>query len=400
MCKLPAQKIIPIFENQISIDMKAQEFYNLREDFHQHPELSGQEMRTASKIVEVLKELRPTQIHTHIGGHGVIAEYTFSPQGPTLLFRADIDAVAINETLPCPYHSVNPGVSHKCGHDGHTTILVATAHLLHQHPLKRGRVLLLFQPAEETGQGARQVLQHLFFQDRHIDKAYALHNLPGFPAKAVVCREGSFTCSVISCSIKVEGKTSHAAEPEKAVSPTAALLKILEKAMSWNQGQPYQPEYFRSTLIELHIGEEAYGVAAGNGVIRLTLRASTAQHLKIHTDELEKLIQQLKGNYPALRFSTEWLESFTANENQTTAVHTIKQAAIKNGLTYIETPHPFTWGEDFGLFTQHIPGAMFGLGAGEQLPGLHTPAYDFPNTIIETGAQMFYQIAVEETEKE
>lgn len=380
--------------------MQTEELYSLREDFHQHPELSGLEIRTASKIVEVLKELGTTQIHTHIGGHGVIAEYVFSSEGPTILFRADIDAVAVNETQSCFYNSDNPGVSHKCGHDGHTAILLAMANLLHQFPLKKGKVLLLFQPAEETGQGARQVLEHPFFQNMHIDKAYALHNLPGFPLKAVVCREGSFTCSVISCSIQVEGKTSHAAEPEKAISPTAVLLNILEKTMSWNQGEPEMQDYFRTTLIELHIGEEAYGVAAGSGVIRLTMRASTAQHLKIHTDKLEKLVKQLKENYPALRFSTEWLESFTANENQAAAVSVIKRAAIKNGLTYVETNCPFTWGEDFGLFTQHIPGAMFGLGAGEQQPALHTPTYDFPNTIIEAGAQMFYQIAVEETEKE
>lgn len=379
--------------------MQPEEFYRLREEFHRHPELSGVEEHTASRIVEVLKQAAPTRIHSHIGGHGVIAEYIFSTEGPTILFRADIDAVAINESLPGNHCSVNAGVSHKCGHDGHTTILLALADLLHEHPLKRGRIILLFQPAEETGQGARQVLDHPFFQYTHIDKAYALHNLPGFPAKAIVCREGSFTCSVISCSIQILGKTSHAAEPEKAISPTAALLKILEKTTGWNQGNPDTQSYFRTTLIELHIGEEAYGVAAGSGVIRLTMRASTAHHLKERTDELEKLIEQLKKCYPDLRFSIQWLEAFTANENQAAAVHTVKQAAIQNGLNYIETSHPFTWGEDFGLFTQHIPGAMFGIGAGEQQPALHTPMYDFPNTIIESGAQMFYRIAIEETEK-
>lgn len=379
--------------------MHITEFYNLREDLHKHPELSGQEKRTAAKIIEVLKQLRPTKIHSNIGGHGVIAEYIFSSQGPTILFRADIDAVAINETLPQHYCSVNSGVSHKCGHDGHTAILLAMANLLNQHPLKKGKILLLFQPAEETGQGAQNVLQHPFLQNIRIDKAYALHNLPGFPEKTIVCREGSFTCSVVSCSIQVEGKTSHAAEPEKALSPTAALLQILEKTMSWNQGHPDVQDYFRSTLIELHIGEEAYGVAAGSGVIRLTLRAATAHHLQIHTNKLEQLVEHLKASYPELRFSIEWLESFTANENQATAVHIIQQVAKENGLEYIKTSHPFTWGEDFGLFTQQIPGAIFGLGAGEHQAALHTPTYDFPNTIIETGAQMFYQIAVKETEK-
>ncbi len=109
---------------------------------------------------------------------GLVAEYSFPGEGPTLLFRADIDAVAIAEKSPLPYCSENPGVAHKCGHDGHTTMLLMLAGLLHEHPLERGRILLLFQPAEENGQGAQLVLQDPWFRQQKIDRAFALHNLP------------------------------------------------------------------------------------------------------------------------------------------------------------------------------------------------------------------------------
>jgi len=270
--------------------MDRNKFYRIREELHRHPELSGQEKHTIQYIRQVLQEFQPSRIHPLEKGHGLVAEYSFPGEGPTLLFRADIDAVAIAEKSPLPYCSENPGVAHKCGHDGHTTMLLMLAGLLHEHPLERGRILLLFQPAEENGQGAQLVLQDPWFRQQKIDRAFALHNLPGYPFSTIVCRTGSFTCSVISCTITFTGKTAHAAEPEKAVSPTAPLLHILHLSESWNRGTLKNPDYFRTTLIELHIGEEAYGVAAGSGLIRLTLRAASEKILQKHRQQLEPLI--------------------------------------------------------------------------------------------------------------
>ena len=373
--------------------METEKFYRYREEFHRYPELSGQEIRTAARIKEILTTYSPTNIHTGIGGNGVVAEFCFPGNGPVLLFRADTDAVVIEEHTNLSYRSENPGISHKCGHDGHTTILLAFAELLHRQPLNRGRVLLLFQPSEENGEGARNVLKNPWFRQQKIDQAYALHNLPGYPMSSVICRSGSFTCSVISCCIRIDGKTAHAAEPEKAVSPVSVLLNILQESQKWNRGNLCTPDYFRSTLVELHIGEEAYGVTAGNGLIRLTLRAATETKLKEYIHRLEELVRSMMSGQSELHSSIEWLEAFTANENHPSAVDIIETAARNKRLTYQTSPHPFAWGEDFGLFTQYFPGAMFGLGAGIDTPSLHTPGYDFPNEIIQSGAQMFYEIA-------
>ena len=216
--------------------MDRNKFYRIREELHRHPELSGQEKHTIQYIRQVLQEFQPSRIHPLEKGHGLVAEYSFPGEGPTLLFRADIDAVAIAEKSPLPYCSENPGIAHKCGHDGHTTMLLMLAGFLYDHPLERGRILLLFQPAEENGQGAQLVLQDPWFRQQKIDRAFALHNLPGYPFSTIICRTGSFTCSVISCTITFTGKTAHAAEPEKAVSPTAPLLHILHLSESWNRG--------------------------------------------------------------------------------------------------------------------------------------------------------------------
>ena len=114
----------------ITKDMEIKDFYQIREDFHRHPELSGKEKETARRVANLLKGMQPTHLYTSIGGHGVIAEYMFAEEGETLLFRADMDAIAVEEHGGTGHDSLNPGAAHKCGHDGHTTILLVFAYLV------------------------------------------------------------------------------------------------------------------------------------------------------------------------------------------------------------------------------------------------------------------------------
>lgn len=373
--------------------MQKDTFYQIRRELHQHPELSGHEARTARFIEDKLQVFHPTKVIRHVGGHGLLVEYFFSEDGPTVLFRADMDAVAVQEPDDIPHHSQTPGVAHKCGHDGHTTILLRFARMLSERPLPKGRVLLLFQPAEENGSGSKAVLDTKVLDYYKIDKAFALHNIPGYPASAVLCKEDSFTCAVVSVSITLTGKTSHAAEPQKGISPIPATLNIVDELLRWNNTDIQSDDYFLSTIVEIHVGEEAYGVSAGNSVIRATLRAKTDKLLHQHAQQLKELVATECKRTPDLQHEMEWLEPFSANENDPQSVGMIKNAALRNNLPYIELQTPFSWGEDFGLFTQQYKGAIFGLGSGENCAPLHSPQYDFPDEVIETGATLFYTIA-------
>ncbi len=375
--------------------MQKDTFYQIRRELHQHPELSGHEARTARFVEDKLQAFHPTKVIRHVGGHGLLVEYFFSEDGPTLLFRADMDAVAVQEPDDIPHHSQTPGVAHKCGHDGHTTILLRFARMLSERPLPKGRVLLLFQPAEENGSGSKAVLDTKVLDYYKIDKAFALHNIPGYPASAVLCKEDSFTCAVVSVSITLTGKTSHAAEPQKGISPIPATLNIVDELLRWNNTDIQSDDYFLSTIVEIHVGEEAYGVSAGNSVIRATLRAKTDKLLHQHAQQLKELVATECKRTPDLQHEMEWLEPFSANENDPQSVGMIKNAALRNNLPYIELQTPFSWGEDFGLFTQQYKGAIFGLGSGENCAPLHSPQYDFPDEVIETGATLFYTIAEE-----
>ena len=373
--------------------MQKDTFYQIRRELHQHPELSGHEARTARFVEDKLQAFHPTKVIRHVGGHGLLVEYFFSEDGPTVLVRADMDAVAVQEPDDIPHHSQTPGVAHKCGHDGHTTILLRFARMLSERPLPKGRVLLLFQPAEENGSGSKAVLDTKVLDYYKIDKAFALHNIPGYPASAVLCKEDSFTCAVVSVSITLTGKTSHAAEPQKGISPIPATLNIVDELLRWNNTDIQSDDYFLSTIVEIHVGEEAYGVSAGNSVIRATLRAKTDKLLHQHAQQLKELVATECKRTPDLQHEMEWLEPFSANENDPQSVGMIKNAALRNNLPYIELQTPFSWGEDFGLFTQQYKGAIFGLGSGENCAPLHSPQYDFPDEVIETGATLFYTIA-------
>ena len=354
-------------------------------------EASNEETKTSAFIRHELERLAPTKILTFPKGNHLLAEFDFGDDGKTVLLRADMDAVRVNETLELPYKSETESVSHKCGHDGHSTIMLRTAEMLHEKPLPSGRVLLLFQGAEETGEGARQILDSGILQSYPIDCAYALHNIPAEPAGTIICKTGSFTCSVISCDIVLTGKTAHAAEPWNAVSPFAAAHRITDFVLSMNQRDVQRQDFCVATLIEFRVGSQAYGVAAGDGVLRFTIRTREDTHLQQIISEIESKAKA-EAVSDNLHCDIRWIEYFAASNNAEKAVESVKECADSLNFTYQEKPIPFFWGEDFGLFTQHYPGALFGLGSGTEQPPLHHPDFDFPDEIVETGAEMFYAL--------
>jgi len=139
-------------------DLLEQEI-SFRKDLHQMPELSGREYKTTAKIKEFISLNQPDNIITFPGINGLAAVFNSAENGKTVLLRADIDAMPMAETNTFSYKSIQCGISHKCGHDGHTAILAGLSRLIHLNPLKKGKVVLLFQPAEETGIGAKQILR-------------------------------------------------------------------------------------------------------------------------------------------------------------------------------------------------------------------------------------------------
>jgi amidohydrolase len=365
----------------------------IRRYLHAHPELSEGEYQTAETIVGFISKYNPTRIIENVGGTGVVVIFDSGKKGKTILFRSELDALPIQEINDFAYRSTVDGVAHKCGHDGHSTILIGLAKQLSEQSLENGKVVLLFQPAEENGSGAKAVLEDSRFAEIQPDYVFAFHNLPGFPLNQVVIKDGSFTAAVKSIIIKFYGKTSHAAEPEHGVNPAISIAEILTKTKALSNNNPEQKDFAVITPIHIEMGEIYYGISAGYGELRLTLRTWTEEEMEVLKTKVLQIIKETSARN-SIRTAVAWTQEFMANQNNSESVAVIREAALSENLSVKVQTHPFKWGEDFGLFTQRYKGAMFGIGAGENTPALHNPDYDFPDEILPVGVQLFYKIAL------
>lgn len=377
-----------------NLNYRMESLIRLRKELHKNPELSGKEIETSKRILAFLEKNKPDEIHTEIGKTGIIAIYKGKNEGKTILFRCELDALPIQEINKFEHQSVQKGISHKCGHDGHMAILCGLATELSQNKLENGTVILLFQPSEENGKGAAKVMKNEFFKTLKPDFVFALHNLPGYPKNQIVIKEDTFSCAVTSMKIVLEGKTAHAGEPENGINPAMAIASIIQQFNALNQPNMLDSDFALITPIYSSLGKKAYGVSAGQGEVHFTIRCQSNVKIKELKKLLETVVSKISQQHQ-LSFSIKWIEPFYANENNANAVQLIADAAKKLGFTIFEKETPFRWGEDFGLFTTHYLGAMFGLGAGLETPDLHNPDYDFPDEIIPTGVKIFYQICKE-----
>jgi amidohydrolase len=363
----------------------------LRHQLHAHPEISGQEAWTSAFIVEQLREIGVSKIHTGFSQHSILAEIDGQNAGETLLFRCELDALPIQEANTFDHRSTINGVSHKCGHDGHSATMLAFAQKLMQHPLRNSKVLLFFQSAEETGAGAKAAIESGIFKQFDIDYAYAYHNLPSFPLGAVLCKAGIFTPSVESFEVAFIGKNCHASQPANGVNPANAIATFIQFMHTFHQPNKAAVDYFVVTPIHINMGEKAYGTSAGHAEVGYTIRTWDSrvleQHKHLITQKIEEICQK-----EGLSFNISWFEAFNANNNDATAFEHIKKATAQNDLSFIEISQPFDFGEDFGLFTDTYKGAMFGIGSGEGCPALHTVDYDFPDELIEIGSALFMKL--------
>lgn len=371
------------------------QLFHIRHTLHQHPELSGQEFQTAKTITKYLKTLNPDQIWGNLGGTGIVALFDSGVPGPRLLFRSELDALPIQEINSFAHRSQKTGVSHKCGHDGHSTILLGLAQQLSLKRPQQGSILLLFQPAEETGAGAKAMLEDAHWKNiPEPDFVFALHNLPGWPLGQIVLKNGAISASVRSMIIQLHGKTAHAAEPEHGHNPALPIAKMLQAFDQLSSNDLDRTDFCVITPVHLTLGEKAYGVAAGYGEVHLTIRTWSEAQMQVLIQQITQIIEQAIQGF-AIQYEIYWTDTFLGNSNDPSAADIVRVAAQKLNYPLKEKIHPLKWGEDFGYFTQGFPGAFFGLGAGEDCPALHNPDYDFPDELLSLGVRLFMEIIVQ-----
>ena len=371
--------------------MNQQTLINFRRMLHQYPEVANEEYQTAQRVVDFLQEFPPQQLLEQVGGTGIIATYESDHPGKHILIRCELDALPITEINDFAYKSTIAGKGHKCGHDGHMTMVAGLApQLLH---LPKGKVSLLFQPAEETGEGALQMLQDPQFGQVSPDYAFALHNMPGYPLHEILVKTDTFCAASKGMIVKLKGKTSHAAEPQNGVSPALAMAEIVQMLDGLPRTLDFD-DFTLVTVVHALLGEVAFGVAPGEAEVRATLRTFANVDMAKLTEVAEQKAQEIAQKYQ-LSISIDYTEQFAATVNDAQSVKVVQQVAEKNGLSVTTMKQPNKWSEDFGQFIAHFPGALFGLGSGEHHPQLHNPDYDFPDELITTGLKMFWGIIEE-----
>ncbi len=373
--------------------MREAELIELRRAIHAHPERSGHEHRTHDTIAAFVRRFEPTEVLNHLGavpgqGTGLAAIFDSGKPGKTVLVRSELDALPIQEINEFAHRSVHRGVMHACGHDGHMTTVAALAPRLQARPPELGRVILLFQPAEETGAGAADVLADERWPQLEPDAAIALHNLPGYPTGQIILRAGVFSCASVGMSVRLAGRTAHAAHPETGINPAHAIAELIDRLPEL-PAEYLEGRFGLISLTHVRAGDDhVFGTTPAEGVLNCTVRTDTDDDRAILTERAEALVREIAAEEGVV-CQISWHDDFAAAVCDAPTVGVIRQCAHELGMDVTERPNPFRWSEDFGRFTIGRKGVLFGIGSGEEQPALHNPDYDYPDELIQRGADLF-----------
>ena len=360
---------------------------SLRQELHDHPGISGEESYAHDRIVEQLRLLQPAALHTHVGGYGVVAYFGDSPSLPAIALRADTDALPIG---------------HRCGHDGHTATLLRVAELIKEkqvagNELKDRGAVLIFQPEEETGQGAQKIIDSGVLDNYNIQAILAVHNIPGFPLNEVLLSPATFAAASAGVVYHLQGRATHASTPELGVNPGLAVAEIVQQMQQSvvsgqssadnSQFSTLNSQFKQSTLIAIRLGERAFGTSAGDADVMFTLRAFTNVTMQRLLEDAHGLVAGVAQRY-GLTETHELVEPFRATENTPGLVAQLESMALARHRHVTRLRQPFRWSEDFANYLVRYPGALLGIGAGTDHVELHHPDYDFPDEIIEPTAEL------------
>lgn len=360
----------------------------LRHLLHSHPDLSLQESGTITVLKRFLQENTSLEIFDRDGWfYAVKNPFSGYAAKSPIAFRADMDALPMDENVSLPYGSVTSGVSHKCGHDGHMAALCGMALELDKIHVDR-TVYLIFQPAEEIGQGAVRCAD--LIREKGITEIYAFHNLSGYPENSIVYRKELTQPASEGLTIRLYGKQSHASAPEEGCNPSAAIAELALYA----KHLPDDPHDGMAlcTIVGIQCGESDFGISPGQGSVSVTLRAEQELFMKEMETKLIQKAEELSAR-DDLRAEHDIHDYFPETRNHNEALERVLRKAGRLHLPVIEMKNMWKASEDFGYYLKMCSGAMFYIGNGEKYPSVHTGSYDFNDRILKTAVNMFLSLA-------
>ena len=365
----------------------------LRHEIHQNPELGYQEHGTAKRVVAALDGIEGLDIRTGVAETGVVVTLGADRPGPMVALRADMDALAIQETSGLPYASATDGKMHACGHDGHTTCLVGAVRVLSAiRDELAGPVRFVFQPAEEGGGGGGRMCDEGVLDG--VKAIFGLHGWPYLPQGELGVRSGPFLASSDRFRIVVDGQGAHAAFPHQGVDPITIAAQIVLGLQTIASRQTDPLDAVVVTVAQIH-GGTPDNIIPAQIELRGTLRSLQAGTRRSAMDQIERIATQIAAAHQA-RAQVTITEGTPVLANDRIAAGFGQQVASTASLTPVDID-PVMGGEDFAFYAERIPAAFFALGVRppdrDSYPALHQPDYDFPDAAIATGVALHVQLA-------
>ncbi len=387
-----------------NIPLQVEEFVAFRRDIHAHPELRFEEERTARRVAEQLRLLGVDEVVEGLGKTGVVGVINGTRPGPSpkglrsIGFRADMDALPMTEKNVFAHASRYAGKMHACGHDGHTAMLLAAASLLVKDRDFHGRVVLIFQPAEEGGGGAKSMIEDGLFRRFDCDQVFAIHNWPGLAEGTFGLNPGPIMASSNQFEVKVLGKGAHAAMPHLGVDPVLVSSHLIQafQTVVTRTSKPVEPVVISVTQVA---AGEAVNVIPDHCLLKGTVRTFSIEALDVVEEAMRHICQTLPQAFHAsAEFQFDRQYPPTINHKAPTAVAELVATELVGSERVVMPVEPTMGAEDFAYMLLERPGSYIFLGNGD-LTGphrevghglgpcaLHNPCYDFNDRLIPIGA--------------
>jgi hippurate hydrolase len=384
---------MPIINSIAALEEQMTEW---RRDFHMHPELAYQEVRTSGKVAEML-ESWGIEVTKGLGKTGVVGVIKGSGDGPSIGLRADMDALPIDEMNDTPWKSQNAGVMHACGHDGHTTMLLGAAKYLAETRNFNGTVNVIFQPAEEGYAGAKAMMDDGLFEKFPCDQVYGLHNWPQMPAGSIAAVPGPIMAAADKFDITVRGRGAHGAMPQNGVDPIVIGSQIVTALQSLVSRSKDPIETAVISITMFHAGA-AFNVIPEEAVLSGTVRTFNPDVQDLIEDGMKRIAEGIASGMGGSA-EVDFRRGYPATVNH--EAQTQLAADVAGGIVGPENVRndvdPTMGGEDFAFMLNEKPGCYLwlGQGGGASSENVHHPQYDFNDSVLPIGASVLARLVEE-----
>nr|WP_138943060.1 M20 aminoacylase family protein [Pseudomonas sp. S9] len=371
-------------------------FIDIRRQIHAAPELGGDTPHTAALVAEML-ESWGYEVHRNIGGHGLVGVLRNGDGSRTLGIRGDMDALPMDEKNQFAHASRVPGRMHACGHDGHTTILLAAAAQLAATRQFNGTLNLIFQPDEEGLAGAKAMIDDGLFERFPCDAVFALHNMPGIPVGTCVVQAGPTMASSERVKINITGKGGHGAMPELTIDPVPVLASLINAIQTIKSRVLAVEEYAVISIGSVQAGT-VYNIIPDEVSMLISVRTDTSETQQKINNRLTEIVKGHEQTF-GVKIDLSMVQLAPALVNHERETEILRQSLsplFAEGQLLSKMPKKVMGTEDFAYMLEERPGCYFMLGNGTgEFHGcsVHNPHYDFNDELIELGAQCWVKLA-------